>query len=506
MSNLDRRFAIIIGINNYDVSPLRYCVPDAQGVAKVLESHCAFKKEDIITIISDDDHPVKDISGYLDNAYRYVEREAQPQMDSIFFYFAGHGVYQSEQSGLQFHDNLVQVKSIFDRFNSLNLKYQCYMIDACESGGKVLTRGNTGSRFIEDLISNSSGILFMYAATESEMASEDPALGHGLFTHYFLEAIGNKALYDEYGILTTNRIHDFIARETATESKFKQNPVIENRAVGYYPFAFTTSSTATTESTSSERLYIENKTAISSEIAIVDEESQATASATSIVDQLYFPTIPVSIREQVQAALKEMLNQVVINTANDFRQNGYEVTIGEALSAFPHEADEKITNSIVEQANKAGIEAVNQIFTFQQRERPVQLGGSWLNSFMHTSASEPSVDKVIHWYDDKNISAYSLYLHSSDIHKVSGGLVIIVYQALYGLGVASSCFFREFTGYEDAGVNGLTTTLKAFKVHAQTLDNVKQEVISTVINFTDKLTRWDKLRQQKIEQFDSKAE
>lgn len=495
MTKLDRRFAIIVGINDYDVSPLQYCAPDAWAVAAVLAERCGFKQEDIFTIVSDHDHPIKDISGHLENAYQYIEHEARQLTDSVFFYFAGHGEYKAKQSGLQFHDSLIEINTIFSRLNALNLKYQCYVIDACESGGRVLTRGVISGRFIEDFISNSSGILFMYAATESELATEHDALGHGLFTYYFLQAISNAALYDEDGILTPNRIQDFIARETARGSKFKQNPVIENRTAGYYPFAFAADAISTPEPNPSEVL------------VVLDEASRAAAATSSLVDGLYFPTIPTAVRERVQAALKELLLQVMTQAADEFRQTGYTANLGENLAVFPGEADDKVTVSIVERATNQSLEAVNQLFHTEQRQNrtPRLRSSSLLDSFMNSNQPTTSTYSYISWTDD-NIAAYSLYLQSDDVRKVSGGLIVVVYQAVYGIGLASSSFSREFTGYEDAQVNGVSTSLKAFKVHEQTLSNVEQGILAAITLFKGKLAKWNTNRQQKIDEFSNKAE
>ena len=208
---IDRRFAIVIGINDYSSKPLEYCVNDALAVSQILEDKCYFNKDDIFTISSDTFKPIKDISGHLDNALKQIAKDLKPQTDSIFFYFAGHGEYHFENSGLQFHDSFVEISDIFNRINDLQPKYQCFVIDACESGGKVLTRGAAEPvDIIEKYISKSSGILFMYAATESESAKELERIKHGLFTYYFLDAINKEDLYDTDGILTPNRIQDYI--------------------------------------------------------------------------------------------------------------------------------------------------------------------------------------------------------------------------------------------------------------------------------------------------------
>ncbi len=334
----------------------------------------------------------------------------------------------------------------------------------------------------------------MYAATESEMAYESTAWGHGLFTRYFLEAINNASLYDEDGILTTNRIQDYIARETAKESKFKQNPVIENRSAGYYPFAFS-ADTSLTQDPSLE------------EVAVVDEVGRATVAPATLVDRLYFPAIPVPIRERVQAALKELLLQTLMRAVEEFQQADYIVTTGENLRVFPNEADEKVTRSIVERAKTRGLDAVNQLFYTEQRSNKGHGISSrgWLDTFIHQNQNAPSFESVIRWTDD-NIAAYSLYLQSSDVQKVSGGIVVIVYQAVYGIGLASALFSREFTGYEEGQVTGVASSLKAFKVHEQLLANVEHGILEIIAAFKSQLGRWNKTRQQQIEAFDNNAQ
>jgi len=210
----EKRYAIIIGINDYEISPLNFCVNDAKAVAGILEEKCRFKKENIHLITSDETNSIKDITGHFNNALSTIQKRINRLEDSIFFFFAGHGKYEHENSGLQFQDSFIEISQIFKKLNQLQPKYQCYVVDACESGGKVLTRSQEKENLIDKYIAKSTGTLFMYASTENETAKEFSDIKHGLFTYYFLTAINNSEIYDVEGILTPNRIQDFIARET----------------------------------------------------------------------------------------------------------------------------------------------------------------------------------------------------------------------------------------------------------------------------------------------------
>lgn len=484
---IDRRFAIVIGINDYTVKPLEYCVNDALAVAKILEDKCSFKHEDIFPIISDSTKPTKDISGHLDNALKQIAKELKPQTDSVFFYFAGHGEYHFEKSGLQFHDNLVEIADIFSRINDLQPKYQCYVIDACESGGKVLTRGTSEPDLIEKYISKSSGILFMYAATENEKAKEFEKIKHGLFTYYFLGAVNNDTLYDQEGILTPNRIQDYIARETSKESQFKQTPVIENRTIGYYPFAF--------------------KSKPIEEAVAKEETIRSSSENISSIDKVYFPQIPNDVRERISAELKISLDEMFRKVTEDFKLEGYELTVGNNLSVFNSRIDDKLTDSIVEKSRKENVEAVNLLFSTERQENtPNQLFGSLSMIEALTQKKQPKYTYYnrIQWHDERVI-AYSLNLKSNDIYKVSCGIVVIAYQAVFGIGLATTSFYMDYTGYGDTQINGPFTSIDAFKVHEKTVENIKESIASHLDYFKGMIDKWNKDRQKSISSFDGKA-
>lgn len=64
---MDRRFVIVIGINDYEKNPLDFCVNDAESIAQILLDKCIFRKDDIYVILSEEENETKDISGHLDS-------------------------------------------------------------------------------------------------------------------------------------------------------------------------------------------------------------------------------------------------------------------------------------------------------------------------------------------------------------------------------------------------------------------------------------------------------
>lgn len=486
--NLDRRFAVIIGINDYDIKPLNYCVNDALAVASILEERCRFNKTDIYTITSDKNKPLKDISGHLESALKKIESVIKPEMDSIFFYFAGHGEYHFEKSGLKFQDSIIEIQSIFEKINLLNPKYQCYVIDACESGGKVITRGNSkATNLIENYISKSSGVLFMYAATENESAKEFENIEHGLFTYYFLSAIKNEDLYDD-GLLTQNRIHDYITKETSKESRFKQTPVIENRTIGYYPFAF--------------KVIQKNDMEEKQEI-----QNENSSKENTTIDKEYFPVIPPEIRTLILTELKATLENSLKEWENEFKIENYSVEFGRSFDIFNSDIQDKLTDGIVETADKENVGSVKGVFeTISEEITPNNLFG--MNSLIDMLSHKKN-PKFRHYrtinFNDNRVIVFSANLKADTIYQVSCGITFLIYQAIYGIGLAKSSFYLDFTGYSDTEIKGAFTGIESFKINEKTTKNIFGEIKNHIVYFKNMIEKWSEDRKKSIDAFDRKS-
>jgi uncharacterized caspase-like protein len=160
---MERRYAVIIGINDYEHNPLNYCTNDAVAIKDLLEQKANFSPEDTYLISSNSNSSTKDITGKLFSAIGKINESFNKKKDSIFFYFAGHGISDESQSYLVFHDSKYPIRDVFNIVNKLEPKMQFYVIDACESGSKTLTRraADLGtSSEIDELIASSSGTLF----------------------------------------------------------------------------------------------------------------------------------------------------------------------------------------------------------------------------------------------------------------------------------------------------------------------------------------------------------
>jgi hypothetical protein len=485
---MDRRFAIVIGINDYDIEPLDFCVNDANSIAEILKNKCRFQEKDIYKITSDNSNPIKDITGRFENALNSIGKELITAKDSFFFFFAGHGKYQFDNSGLKFHDSYMEIATVFEKINDLRPKYQCYVIDACESGGKVLTRGdNSDDNLISKFLSKSKGILFMFASTEEEKARELSDIKHGLFSYHFIKAINEPENYDNDGILTPNRIHDYISKVTIKESDFKQTPVIENRTIGYYPFAFK-----------------ENQV-LKKEIKGIDEKEKTIEG--KIIDKQYFPIIPEEIRVSVFNEIKPMIEEIFSSWIAKLELNNYEISTGYDLSLFDTNVQDKLLDKIVNESRNEKVEAVNLLFSTEREEANQNLlfgGLGIIDTLLNRNRPKYHYYNRINWGDERIISL-SANFKSNNIYHSTCGIVIVLYQSIYGIGLANASFYLDYTGYSDTQINGPFVRISAFMYHEKTIGNILKDVNSDLEHFKGKIDDWSKKRKQSILDFESKA-
>lgn len=486
----ERRFAIIIGINDYEINPLDFCVNDANAVAKKLEEKCLFKNEDIFIITSDQVKTTKDITGHFENSLKQIENNLIPTKDSIFFFFAGHGKYQFENSGLQFHDSFTQISDIFEKINELKPKHQCYVIDACESGGKVLTRSTANQNFIDKFIAKSFGTLFMYASTEDETAREISDIKHGLFTYYFIKAIDNDKIYDE-GVLTPNRIQEYIAKETLKESNFKQTPVIESRTVGYYPFAYNNEGRKT----------LRNSKELINDVKTKKEK----------IDKFeYFPEIPSEVRTKTFDEFKLIFETEFQKWIGEFQAKGYDIKIGDSFNIYDESIADRLTDSIVKKSISEKVISINNVFS-SEREiiKPDPVSSvfntlSMLDAMFKKKEPEYIYRNYINW-QTKNIICKSIFFDSQEVTKVSFGITLIMYQAIYGAGLAKSSFYLDYNGYSNNTINGPFTKIEAFKFNNEMFTKISNSILTELKYFEGMVYTWNENRIQSINDFDMKS-
>lgn len=246
--------AVIVGIDEY-ASPIRglsCAAADANAVKDAIEA--AFHPEDLdLTILLNADATRERIM----HAIGHRVASAASERDVVFLYFAGHGASElspTEEVTRYLVPHDAKHQALFSTCIDLDREVVRWMqrvatprlvvgfFDTCFSGaaggrtfeGPALARHRTTRSLLpvrrpvrlHDL-DLGQGRVVIAACDDHELACEDPALGHGIFTYYLLKSLrrGGGAL----PTITIASLYDEVARAVHGHSGGKQTPVVNGR-------------------------------------------------------------------------------------------------------------------------------------------------------------------------------------------------------------------------------------------------------------------------------------
>lgn len=241
---MERRFAILMGINDYENDELDYCVKDVDDLKNALQLYCKFNINDIRIIPSSKVKPQKSLDKLLEKAIDSIEVDFTKKQDSLFFFFSGHGTRNTEGAVLKIHNIDFPLQKVIDLVASkLIPKHEFYVIDACYSGEKIKGKTTSGDIIENEITSNrfslkSESYNILAAARYDQKASEKSKYQNGLLTHFFLEALNFEPHYNKFGFLSSNTISEYVLLNVSVEREFEQIPYALNKISGTFPFAF----------------------------------------------------------------------------------------------------------------------------------------------------------------------------------------------------------------------------------------------------------------------------
>jgi uncharacterized caspase-like protein/tetratricopeptide (TPR) repeat protein len=191
-----KKWVILIGINNYSyLQPLRFAKADAEACKQALEESLGF---DRLFLFTDDSPPISTeppilttpTFGHLDTFFdvQFNQQLLKPE-DSLWFFFAGHGMRNNNGDYLILADSNPQridrtglsLGYITERLRKWGAGNVVMFIDACRNE-------NSGARSEDLSAANHQGIITFYSCGTKQKSYEIDKLGHGSFSYGLLEA------------------------------------------------------------------------------------------------------------------------------------------------------------------------------------------------------------------------------------------------------------------------------------------------------------------------------
>lgn len=216
------RKALLIGINNYPIQPLKGCIEDVRILYSVLERNGDGTKN----------FDIKSLENVQSSkeAIEAIEELFKGNEDFALLYYSGHGFVNTIGAELVFpHDCCkdvyhkgLQMSDIMRVVNRSKVKNKVVILDCCHAGNM----GENITSFESEL---SEGVSILTACRKDEVALEMG--GHGVFTKLLCEALRGGAA-DFSGNITMGSIYAYIDRSFGC---WGQRPVFKTNICRFAP-------------------------------------------------------------------------------------------------------------------------------------------------------------------------------------------------------------------------------------------------------------------------------
>lgn len=256
------RWAILIGPDTYDDSaqlrPLRFAGSDVRSVAESLVA-TGHQPEQVIVMTSDSkDASLRPTKLAIYQTIRsVVETIGDAEIESLMVVFAGHGVniegrsYLCPSDGqLDFPERtllpLADLSSLLARSRAAQ---KFLIVDACREeigmAGKTDFNLLTGLSTMKLNDEGSQGLVYFASCLARQRSVEDPDIQHGIFMHYFSEALGGladvRSAGNRDGLVSCHEAFQYASDQTRARSReltgWEQQPWYEGRATAGMLFA-----------------------------------------------------------------------------------------------------------------------------------------------------------------------------------------------------------------------------------------------------------------------------
>jgi uncharacterized caspase-like protein len=237
-----KRWAVVVGVNDYrrtSVTDLKYAVNDARLFADALTGVQGFSPERVFVFTSD----TEDSSSRprLTNLVYRLEslKDSISDSDSLYFYFAGHGVEIDGETFLltENADNrsratlamsALKAELLLDLLQDCNARETLIVLDACRND-PMAGRGSEDNRMSDTM---SRGLVFspkqegamqkslatLMACGVGERSYEWPEKQHGYFTYHLVEGLKSGAS-DSDGTISLAGLSSYVRKRVSQDAK-----------------------------------------------------------------------------------------------------------------------------------------------------------------------------------------------------------------------------------------------------------------------------------------------
>ena len=249
-----RRVALAIGIDEYDDATfpsLRFASKDAAAFGDLLGDPRWGDFDEVVILTTPEETTRVEILAAIDDAVATLQRN-----DTFVLYFSGHGSLATEERGSTLYicprdanpqrlkHSAVSVDTLQRILGKLPCRRRVMILDSCHNGEaksflamdtreEIAQRRSPVDPRVYTRVGEAEAHLF--AAAFHQPALEDPELGHGVYTHYLLEALSRRSGssdLDGDGVITVVEAHQYARDHTIAYTGGAQVPQALFKEVG----------------------------------------------------------------------------------------------------------------------------------------------------------------------------------------------------------------------------------------------------------------------------------
>ena len=228
MQNRDA-IAVVIGNRNYehkDVPPVLYARRDAETVKQYLLKTLGYKEGNVILECDATKAKFEALFGISGNHRGKLHDYIKPNKSDVFIYYSGHGAPDPNTKKGYFVPvncdpskvalNGYSLDIFYENLSRLDARKITVVVDACFSGG-TSSGGSLISSASPTLIAVSNPAIAkgnttcLTSSKGDQISSWYNEKQHGLFTYFFLKAIGGSADMNADKLVTFQEIYDYVS-------------------------------------------------------------------------------------------------------------------------------------------------------------------------------------------------------------------------------------------------------------------------------------------------------
>ena len=242
---IDKKYAILVGINNYFddiIRALDYSVADVKAFYEILiDPERGDHKEEHTRLLTDESSR-QELKPSRSNIMSQISSLASMATtnDKLLLYFSGHGIEKDNQSYLlpqDAHYNIleesaIKIEWIKNTLASSNARIKIIILDACHSGaikGKS-SSGYMTKGFQESIFPAPEGFAVLSSCKMNEVSWEDKELERSVFSYFLTEGLKGAADYDRDLKVTVTEANKYTFEKVsswALSSSRNQSPNLE---------------------------------------------------------------------------------------------------------------------------------------------------------------------------------------------------------------------------------------------------------------------------------------